>query len=115
MRDDRERLRDILEVAEKISVRVAHGRARFDTDEDLQIVFTHLVQVIGEAASRISSDLTERYPSVPWRQVVGMRNRVVHDYFEVDLDILWVAVTVDVPSLAKQVTSVLADLPAENT
>ncbi|MGH3546880.1 MAG: HepT-like ribonuclease domain-containing protein [Pseudonocardiaceae bacterium] len=44
--------------------------------------------MIGEAAARVSSDTTTWYPAVPWRQVVGMRNRVVHDYFEVDLEIL---------------------------
>ena len=114
MRNDRERLVDILEAADKIRTRVARGRERFDADEDLQIVLTHLVQVIGEATSRISSELIDRYPLLPWRQVVGMRNRVVHDYFEIDLDILWVAVTADVPHLADQITTVLAELPTEN-
>lgn len=111
MRNDRERLLDILEAAEKIQTRVARGRDRFDADEDLQIVLTHLVQVIGEAASRVSGELVESQPAVPWRQVIGMRNRVVHDYFEVDLDILWVAVTADVPALADQISAVLAELP----
>ncbi|MGH3781772.1 MAG: HepT-like ribonuclease domain-containing protein [Pseudonocardiaceae bacterium] len=69
MRNDRERLADILEAAEKIQSRADRGRDRFD------------------AAARVSSDTTARYPAVPWRQVVGMRNRVVHDYFEVDLEI----------------------------
>jgi uncharacterized protein with HEPN domain len=94
---------------------VARGRERFDADEDLQIVLTHLVQVIGEATSRISSELTDRYPLLPWRQVVGMRNRVVHDYFEIDLDILWVAVTTDVPQLADQIRSILTDLSTEDS
>jgi uncharacterized protein with HEPN domain len=115
VRNDRERLADILEAAEKIRTRVARGRACLDTDEDLQIVLTHLVQVIGEAASRISGELTERYPLLPWRQVVAMRNRVVHDYFDIDLDILWVAATVDVPSLVEKVTAILAELPAEES
>jgi uncharacterized protein with HEPN domain len=111
VRNDRERLADILEAAHKISTRVARGRARFDTDEDLQIVLTHLVQVIGEAASRITPELTAHHPHVPWRQIIGMRNRVVHDYFEIDLDILWTAVTHDVPYLAHQIDAILTDLP----
>lgn len=67
MRDDRERLQDILDAAEKIHLRVQRCRHRFDDDEDLQIVLTHLVQIIGEAASRLSPELTSRYPQVPWR------------------------------------------------
>lgn len=70
----------------------------------------HLVQVIGEAASWISEKLRDRYPVVPWRQIVGMRNRVVHSYFEVDLDILWFVVSVDVPDLAPKVWVILADI-----
>lgn len=68
VRDDRERLADILEAAHKIGTRVEHGRTRFDADEDLQIVLTHLVQVIGEAASRITPELTARRPTGPDRR-----------------------------------------------
>lgn len=114
MRDDHERLTDILEAADKIRVRVARGRDRFTADEDLQIVLTHLVQVIGEAASRLSDELISGHPEVPWRQVIGMRNRVVHDYFAIDLDILWTAVNHDVPQLAVQIDAIVADLPVDN-
>lgn len=109
MRSDRERLTDILEAAHKIRSRVDRGRERFDADEDVQIVLTHLVQVIGEAVARISPDTTSRHPGVPWREIVGMRNRVVHDYFDVDVDILWVAATVDVPRLARDIESILGE------
>lgn len=111
MRDDRERLADILAAAEKIADRVQRGRERFDADEDLQIVLTHLVQVIGEAASRLGPDLTAAHPQIPWRQITGMRHRVVHDYFAVDLDILWVAASVDIPQLADKIRTILDDPP----
>lgn len=110
MRDDRERLADIVEAAEKIELRVRRGRARFDADEDLQIVLTHLIQVIGEAASRITENVVAANPQVPWRQIVGMRNRVVHDYFDIDLDVLWAAVTSDVPRLAVQASTIVDGL-----
>lgn len=58
---------------------------------------------IGEAASRLSDDVVQAHPEIPWRQIVAMRNRVVHGYFDVDLDVLWSAVSVDVPQLAERV------------
>ena len=109
MRRDDERLADIIEAAEKIRARVVGGRERFDADEDLQIVLVHLVQIIGEAASCLSDHVTSDHPQVPWRQIIAMRNRVVHSYFEVDLDILWYVVTADVPQLSEQVSAILAE------
>ena len=111
MRDDRERLLDMLEAAGKIAERVRRGRARFDADEDLQIVLTHLVQVIGEAAARLGPETTAAHPEVPWRRITGMRHRVVHDYFAVDLEILWAAATVDVPDLAQKIRAILDHPP----
>nr|WP_258165241.1 MULTISPECIES: HepT-like ribonuclease domain-containing protein [Protofrankia] len=99
-----------MDAAEKIAARVRRGRERYDADEDVQIVLTHLVQVIGEASFRLSSELTGRYRQVPWRQIVGMRHRVVHDYFAVDLDVLWAAASIDVPRLAEQVQGILDEL-----
>lgn len=101
MRRDGERLADIIEAAEKISIRAGKGRHAFDADEDVQIVLVHLIQVIGEAASGLSDELISAHPEVPWRQIVAIRNRVVHGYFEVDLDILWDVATIDVPHLAR--------------
>lgn len=106
MRRDDERLADIIEAAEKISIRAGKGRQAFDADEDVQIVLVHLIQVIGEAASGLSDELTSAHPEVPWRQIVAIRNRVVHGYFEVDLDILWDVATIDVPHLAGQVRTI---------
>jgi uncharacterized protein with HEPN domain len=112
VRRDDERLADIVEAAEKISVRAAKGRRTFDADEDVQIVLVHMIQVIGEAASGLSDELTSKYPEVPWRQIVAIRNRVVHGYFEVDLDILWDVAVVDVPHLAEQVRAIRSELAA---
>jgi uncharacterized protein with HEPN domain len=106
VRRDDERLADIIEATEKISVRVGKGRQAFDAEEDVQIVLVHLVQVIGEATSGLSDELTSEHPEVPWRQIVAIRNRVVHGYFEVDLDILWDVAVVDVPHLADQVRAI---------
>ncbi len=77
MRGDAERLADMLEAAEKIEHQAAFGRTRFDRDEIVQLALVHLVQIIGEAAARVSDELRVRYPEIPWPQIVGMRNRVV--------------------------------------
>ena len=110
MRRDDERLADIIEAAEKIAVRAAKGRAAFDADEDTQIVLVHLIQVIGEATAGLSDGFIEEHPEVPWRQIIATRNRVVHGYFEVDLDILWDVAVIDVPDLASQVQRIQSSL-----
>ena len=60
------------------------------------------VENIGEAASRISADTRQAYPEIPWSQIVGMRNRLVHAYFDINLDILWQVVQDDLPALIAQ-------------
>ena len=110
MRRHDERLADILEAAGKIAVRAAKGRAAFDADEDTQIVLVHLIQVIGEAATGLSDGFIEEHPEVPWRQIIATRNRVVHGYFEVDLDILCDVAVIDVPDLASQVQRIQSSL-----
>ena len=111
MRDDRERLCDILEAAEKIRTRVQRGRDRFDDDEDLQIVLTHLIQIIGEAATRLSPELIDGNPQIPWRRITGMRHRVVNDYFAIDLDILWAAAANEAPRLAEEIRKIFMRPP----
>jgi uncharacterized protein with HEPN domain len=68
-------------------------------DENLHLACVHLVQVIGEAASRVSAETRARNPEVPWRQIIGMRHRVVHGYLEVDLEIVWQVISDDLPEL----------------
>ena len=64
----------------------------------------------GQVGQRLGTPMKNRYRQVPWREIVGMRHRVVHDYFAVDLDILWVAASIDVPRLAEQVRGIVYDL-----
>lgn len=66
----------------------------------------HYLQIIGEAASRISPELRERYPDVPWGQMIGTRHVLVHGYFDIDLDIVWTAVDEDLPELKRQVMNI---------
>ena len=67
----------------------------------------HHLTVIGEAISRLSVDLRERHPHVPWRQIIAVRHRIVHAYFDLDWQILWDAATIDIPELRRQVREIL--------
>jgi uncharacterized protein with HEPN domain len=63
---------------------------------------THLIQVIGEAARMVSKDFVDRNPDIPWKSIVGMRHKVVHDYLNVDEDVVWDTVIEELPHLIRQ-------------
>ncbi|MCB2160667.1 DUF86 domain-containing protein [bacterium] len=110
MIDDRGRLEDIQEAIGKILARTGAGEEAFNRDEMLQVWVLHHLQIIGEAVSRLTPELLERYPQVPWRNMIGMRNILAHQYFEVDLAVVWQVVDRDIPSLKMQIMSILKDL-----
>ena len=99
-RDDTVYLGHMLDMARKVSVRVASkAKADYDADEDLRFVIAHLVQTIGEAAAQVSAPTREAHPGIPWKQITGIRDRIVHDYMGVDYDILWEVATRHIPLL----------------
>jgi uncharacterized protein with HEPN domain len=110
MRDDRERLLDIKEAIENIQKYAVRGRIPFENDELIQTWILHHIQVLGEAAARISNKLQECYPDIPWFRIIGMRNILVHDYFHIDIEAVWSAVENDLPALYAQVKHVLEEL-----
>jgi len=77
------------------------------SDRLLQLGLVRLVEVIGEAAGRVSREFRERHSSIPWEDVVGMRHKLIHEYDRVDLDILWDTVAVDLPRLMGELEKVL--------
>ena len=90
----------MLDMARKACSRVIElDKADYDADEDVQFALLHLVQVIGEAARKVSLEGQRALPEIPWREIIGMRNRIVHDYLGVDEDVVWEVVTFDLPSL----------------
>jgi uncharacterized protein with HEPN domain len=109
MRSDRERLLDILEAIEKIESRHRNDRTEFDADEMLQIWIVHYLQIIGEAAGRISPEVIGNNPEVAWGQMIGMRHVLVHGYFEIDQDIVWSAVVFNLPVLKQQIETILQE------
>jgi len=83
------------------AVAMAKGRKRADLDSDRQfnLALVRLLEIVGEAANRVPEDQRARLPGVPWAQIVGLRNRLIHGYDEVDFDILWHIVRYDLPRL----------------
>lgn len=73
----------------------------------LELSLIRLVEVIGEAAAKIKQDDYDKYPAMPWTQVVGMRNRLIHGYDEVDLNILWDTIEIDLPMLVKELKKII--------
>ena len=110
MRDDREKLQDILEAIEHIEKYAAKGRAVFEQDELIQIWFLQYLQIIGEASRALSTNIRETHPEVPWAKIIGMRNILVHNYFEIDLPIVWNAVERELPELKRQIAAIIKNL-----
>ena len=113
MRDDLGRLSDILEAINKIESKIGNNRADFDSDEMLQVWVLHHLQIIGESTNCLSKELLKQYPKAPWRNIIGMRNILVHQYFEVDLDIVWDAATNELPFLKPQIQNIVDKLQSQ--
>jgi len=88
--------------AKAIELSAGHSRAAFDADETLQLACVLLLQRIGEAARRTSAAYRDRHPEVAWAPIIGMRHRLVHDYFEVNWDVVWDTLSVHLPELLAQ-------------
>jgi uncharacterized protein with HEPN domain len=103
---------DAIEAAAKF----VQGRSRKDLETDRMLVFAlvRAAEIIGEAASRVSAEGRARLSAVPWSSIVGMRNRLIHAYFDVDLDILWNTVTEALPPLGQQVGMALGRCSRES-
>lgn len=108
MRDDTERLRDILEAIAQIERYAMQGRATFDQEELVQVWIVHHLQIIGEAASTLSESLMGRSLDIPWAEIVAFRNILVHEYFRVNLELVWRIVEQDLPDLKVRVEALLA-------
>jgi uncharacterized protein with HEPN domain len=95
--------------AAREAVHLSSGKSREDLDAErlLQLALTHLLEVIGEAASRVSPDARQQYTAIPWPLVIGIRNRLIHGYDTVDLDIVWKTVKESLPSFIRALEEAL--------
>lgn len=108
-RDDRVRLNDIVRAIDKATKYSARGETPFLEDELVQVWALHHLQILGEAANKLSPEIRAAHPEIPWRSIITMRHILVHDYFNVDLAEVWRTLTVDLPPLKQQIESLLRE------
>jgi len=101
--EDRIRIQHMLDACRSVARFIA-GRqsADLDSDEMLRFALVRAIEIIGEAAAKVSPEARQSLPDIPWREAVGIRNRLVHAYFDVDLDVLWKTAEESVPTLTRQ-------------
>ena len=106
--EDLTRIRHMVEAAENAQ-RFISGRNRADLDADPMLLFAivRAIEIIGEAASKVSAEQRTASPEVPWNTIVAMRNRLIHAYFDIDRDIVWKTVTEEIPSLRSRLLQTL--------
>jgi uncharacterized protein with HEPN domain len=109
VRSDAERLRDILDAIDQIRKYSSKGREAFERDELIQVWIVHHLARLGEAVARLSPNVRNRR-SVAWKQIIGMRNILVHDYFRIDPETVWTAVDLHLPRVEERVREMLAAL-----
>lgn len=107
--NDFTRLQHVLHAARKAR-ELSDGRSRADltTDEALRYALIHLLELVGEAAIGLSMELRQREPDVPWAKIIALRNRLIHGYFDVDLDIVWDTIQQRLPSLIAALEDIVA-------
>lgn len=104
---DRLYLGHVLEAIDAIDDFTRDGKAAFLNDRKTQSAVIRQIEIIGEAVKQLSEPLTRAAPDVPWKLIAGTRDRLIHAYFNVDLEAVWSMVTDDLPSLKQRVEEIL--------
>lgn len=112
-RDDIIGVRHILDASRKAML-FARNRTRDDLNDDemLSLSIVRLLEIIGEAANGVSTNFQEKHPHIPWKKMIGLRNRLIHGYFDINLDIVWDTVIEDLPPLVADLEKIV---PQEET
>jgi len=107
-KDDINRLQHMLDAINDI-LDFSKNKGRIDLENNKMLSYSliHLLEIIGEAANGISDEFKKKHSNIPWKALIGMRNRLIHGYFDIDLDIVWKTVDEDIPDLKKEVEKVI--------
>jgi uncharacterized protein with HEPN domain len=111
MRTDRLRLLDAIEQIDLISNFSVRGREAFFNDLIVQSAILHRLALLGEACRGVSQAMREAHPEIPWPQIIGFRNVAIHEYFGIDLELVWAIVAEHIATLGAQLNAVVASLP----
>ena len=107
-KDDVVRLRHMLDAAtEAASFAKNKNRTSLDADRQLVLSLVKSIEIIGEAAANVTTECREALPHIPWRDIISMRNRLIHAYFDINLDILWKTVIEDLPPLIAKLEEII--------
>lgn len=106
-RSNEQRLRDILDAIDAIHRHTWNDQDLFNRDEVLRWFFRAQVQIVGEAIYKLTESFRNAHPEVPWRAIIGMRHILVHDYFDVEWEILWRVLQTRIPPLKEQIEAIL--------
>jgi uncharacterized protein with HEPN domain len=114
-RDDLVRLWHMLDAArEAVSFSAGKSRSDLDTERMLVLSLVKCLEIIGEAASRVSAAYKDRHPEIPWLDIIGMRHRLIHAYYDVNLDIVWRTATDDLLPLIASLEELVRSGPGED-
>ena len=107
-KDDVVRLRHMLDAAKEAkSFAQDETRGSLETDRKLMLALVKSIEIIGEAANNVTKKCHEDFPQIPWQKITGMRNRLIHAYYSINLDILWKTVTEDLPPLITELEKIV--------
>lgn len=109
LKADTVRLQHMVDAANQALTFVAEkSRSELERDQLLALALVKLIEIFGEAASKITREPKSQSPEIPWADIIAMRNRLIHGYFDVNLDIIWRTVNEEIPPIARQIEILLS-------
>ncbi len=110
-RDYIDYLQDILDSIEKIE-KFVQGMTYYEFEQDDKTLYAviHAIGILGEASKKIPKEIRDNYKNFPWREIAGMKDKLIHDYFGVNIEVVWKTATIDVPKLKSPIKQIITEL-----